>query len=281
MVTINYSAPDVYGYFASRVWIQGVHNKSDHAFKPHCLNVGPHRPLECAFRDAYAELSNFATNPDCQELPSFRKLQQIHSRVYMKIGTQDEVDLSSGFQDGLTYLGEVFAGDEKLFHFTGRSGMIRKVVNKPARIGLWHYQGAVYLESGLPYIVYTRAHTTSASLGMKTPTSKIVKEWGKIVLDNGQEATVVCDAYYLDNECRAWLNANKVRLLIVCACNCSLCCCSLCCSLCCCGLCCCYGYILLRFVVMCVFVCTFFFWYSLLYIIWCVSLTQGSHTTNI
>ena len=32
------------------------------------------------------------------------------------------------------------AGDEKLFHFTGKSGDVRLVKSKPDQIGLWFYE---------------------------------------------------------------------------------------------------------------------------------------------
>ena len=35
--------------------------------------------------------------------------------------------------------GDYVSGDEKLFRYTGASGFVRMVINKPARLGLWMY----------------------------------------------------------------------------------------------------------------------------------------------
>ena len=53
-------------------------------------------------------------------------------------------------------LGEVLCGDEKLFRFTGKGGIVRKGPNKPAKVGIWHYQGTVMYSNGEPFLVYTR-----------------------------------------------------------------------------------------------------------------------------
>ena len=44
------------------------------------------------------------------------------------------------FQSLLKSVGEVLCGDEKLFRFTGMGAIVRKVITKPARIVIWHYQ---------------------------------------------------------------------------------------------------------------------------------------------
>eukprot|EP01039_Chlorochromonas_danica_P001417 gene1417-1542_t len=48
--------------------------------------------------------------------------------------------LSQNFQSIVRQVGEFVAGDEKLFEYKGESGDVRKVPNKPARIGLWFYE---------------------------------------------------------------------------------------------------------------------------------------------
>ena len=55
--------------------------------------------------------------------------------------------ICANFRSIVKELGEAFVGDEKLYHFTGRSGNIRLVIKKPARIGLWFYElvGAILL----------------------------------------------------------------------------------------------------------------------------------------
>eukprot|EP00957_Ditylum_brightwellii_P046009 3490298-Ditylum_brightwellii.AAC.1 len=65
---------------------------------------------------------------------------------------------SKNFNDVILSFGNGFYGDEKLFRYTGQSGYVRKVPNKPAHIGLWHYQGIIVLKSGDPYLVSTQMH---------------------------------------------------------------------------------------------------------------------------
>ena len=50
-------------------------------------------------------------------------------------------DISKNFAPSLKRLGNIFAGDEKLFKFTGVCPYIRFVVSKKSRIGLWIYEG--------------------------------------------------------------------------------------------------------------------------------------------
>ena len=53
----------------------------------------------------------------------------------------------------LSSLGEVLCGNEKLFRFTGRGGIVGKVPRKPARIGIWHYQAVVMLPTDNPFLL--------------------------------------------------------------------------------------------------------------------------------
>ena len=98
-----------------------------------------------------------------------------------------------------------------LFRFTGKGGIVRKVPNKPARVGIWHYQAVVTLPDELPYLVYTRVHNTSANMGENTPTSMIVLEWADIIQSFRQPTTLAMDSYYLDNNGRQRLLERGVR----------------------------------------------------------------------
>ena len=78
-------------------------------------------------------------------------------------------------------LGEVLCGDEKLFRFTGKDEIVRKVRNKPSKVGIWHYQETVMLSIGEPFLVYTRAHDTASNMRESTQTATIVLEWEDLV----------------------------------------------------------------------------------------------------
>ena len=45
--------------------------------------------------------------------------------------------LKQCFQSALVSLGETLCCDEVLFRFTGKGGIVRKVPNKPARVGIY------------------------------------------------------------------------------------------------------------------------------------------------
>ena len=77
----------------------------------------------------------------------------------------------------LSSLGEILCGDEKLFRFTGKGGIVRKVPNKPAIVGIWHYQATVMLSNGEPFLEHTRVHGTASNLGESTQTTSIVLGW--------------------------------------------------------------------------------------------------------
>ena len=56
------------------------------------------------------------------------------------------------------HLGTYIAGDEKLLRFFGESDNVRVVFSKPDRVGLWFYQLASILSSGLSYLIHLRLH---------------------------------------------------------------------------------------------------------------------------
>ena len=185
----------VYYYFACRSYVQGVYASKG-------PNIRKVRPMDAAFRMAHERLSTIAREHGILDFPTLTQLKNIHSLIYFKIGTQDEEILSKSFQSILTEFGEVLAGDEKLFRFTGKSGIVRKVPNKPAKIGIWHYQMVVYLECGLTFVIYTRAHVTTSLMGTSTQTCMIVKDWADIAMSRESPSTIVMDSYYLSKACR-------------------------------------------------------------------------------
>ena len=43
---------------------------------------------------------------------------------------------------------------KKLFRFIGKGGIVRKVPNKPAKVGIWHNKRTVMLSNPEPFLVY-------------------------------------------------------------------------------------------------------------------------------
>jgi hypothetical protein len=125
-----------------------------------------------------------------------------------------EPTLSERFQSCLHTLGEFIAGDEKLLHFTGSSGFVRKVPNKPDKLGIWHYELAVSLSDGSPFLIYTRTHDSDHSVGVKVPTAEVIEEWAKIIVDSSSFHTIlVADSYYLDLAGLQYLRDNNVKFV--------------------------------------------------------------------
>ena len=143
-----------------------------------------------------------------------QRIKYIHSHFFLRMGTEDEVDLNNQIQSLVNTTGEALAGDEKLFRYTGRSGFVRLCPNKPAKTGIWHYQLVCYLPSGLPVLISTKAHLASTGLGMKLPCSDVVKLWGKLILEKGNSSILFMDSYYLDTTGRNWLQENNIKYIV-------------------------------------------------------------------
>jgi len=134
---------------------------------------------------------------------AFQKTRVILARVFVKLGEEEESFLSRNFLSAIETLGECICCDEKLFRFTGKSGFVRMVPNKPSRIGIWHYQATVTLRSGAQDLIYTKAHMSGSASETCTPTARIVSEWADISTrkSNGS-AMLVFDSYYLSQDAR-------------------------------------------------------------------------------
>ena len=71
------------------------------------------------------------------------------------------------------------AGDEKLYHFTGDSALIRVVISKPDRIGLWFYELSCLFKDNSPYLLDTFVNNSCVEGGIKNPVVEVVKHWVK------------------------------------------------------------------------------------------------------
>ena len=130
-----------------------------------------------------------------------RRLMDIY---YFEIDTVDEFQLSENMDDMFFKFGDCVSGDEKLFRYTGSSGFLRLVKNKPARLGLWMFQAAIRLKCGLPCLIYTRIHCSCMNRNTPTRCHDIVSDWGNLIKERGQnrETILVMDNYYLTEETR-------------------------------------------------------------------------------
>jgi hypothetical protein len=121
-------------------------------------------------------------------------------------------------------LGQYIAGDEKLFHFTGVSNMVKLILSKPDRIGLWFFELCVKLSTGKVYLLHTRLHHSDNG---PVPSADVVKQWADIIMNTGREIeenpnrnTYLCfDSYYMTKDARKYLNDNKVYFTGSCVAN--------------------------------------------------------------
>jgi len=182
---------NVWNYLAIRVYIQGVSRSSEGT-------------VENALRNATKILG----------ISSFVLMRMLHTRFVVRIGTEEERELSHSFSKCIRTFGEAFAGDEKLFRFTGLSGFIRQCPSKPARIGIWHFQACVTLPSGRSYLVWTRAHMTPEAHNLHVTTTEIVREWCALIQQKSSGGTMlVFDSYYLSKASREVLLETGTRFL--------------------------------------------------------------------
>lgn len=118
-------------------------------------------------------------------------------------------DISKLFQSIVTRLGVFVAGDEKLLHFTGNSGICRLILSKPDRIGLWFYELCCQITGGLPFLLYLRLWDSvkSSKDGHEAiPVSEIVKEWSEVVRRLNVYSILAADSYYFDTTSRQYCN---------------------------------------------------------------------------
>ena len=117
------------------------------------------------------------------------KVLTIHTGWY--ISYKDTAELNSNLSSAVARMGESAPGDEKLFHFTGNSGWIRKVPTKPDRIGSWNYELTIKLSCNLPYLIYTSTHCININIGEKIPCAQIMDDWADMILHKGDPNTIL------------------------------------------------------------------------------------------
>jgi hypothetical protein len=91
--------------------------------------------------------------------------------------------LSTNFQSVVSGLGEYVSCDEKLDLFTGNSGDIRKCPNKPAHIGLWHYQMVAKINEEIPCILDVQMAKIDKPAGEAEVMANVIGHWADVVVN--------------------------------------------------------------------------------------------------
>ena len=145
-------------------------------------------------------------------LVGIKRIQRVHSVWRMTSANDEEGHFSKNLLGTVRRMGQCFCGDEKLFRFTGRHRYIRAVKSKPARVGLWHFQGAVSLENGLSYVVHTKLNNTNKAAGETSYTVDVTTEWAEAVLQHNPNSVLFMDSYYM---CKAGIEMVREKRLKV------------------------------------------------------------------
>lgn len=183
-----------------------------------------------ARRTAIAEAQGHFRSKFGVKPPGITLLETFRTNFYIALSDQDE--FNKNMHRIIIQLGQFVTGDEKLMRYLGACGYLRKVPNKPDKLGHWHYeltcQVCVFLvietlhqaltqhqlSNGKPFLLYARTHASDKTVGKSIPTSEIVGEWADIVLRLGTPQTMlVFDSYYLDNAGRNLLLEKDVKFV--------------------------------------------------------------------
>ena len=107
------------------------------------------RPKRTSFKHA---LERFEKRfPQITKL-GIRKMEFLHAHYYMNPYDIEEVSRLNDSLLGLVErIGEIACGDEKLYHFTGKSMNVRYVPQK-RDVGLWIYELNVRISSSLYFV---------------------------------------------------------------------------------------------------------------------------------
>ena len=109
-------------------------------------------------------------------------MQRLVSLFYFEFDSMEETRINYYFEVFFSSLGDWLAGDEKLFKFAGKSGYVRLLPNKPAKVGLWNFQGAIILKCGPPFLIYTQMHISLPETQRSMKFIDIIKDWVKLIL---------------------------------------------------------------------------------------------------
>ena len=192
------SITEIYMALAVMIRIQGIHNAPQESTKNR-------RPLTEAVEEARNHFQHLVPSTHMPGMDIMMKL------ISLELFTSEySEEISQNFQNLVFSMGSICAGDEKLFHYTGKTKDIRFVPSKPARIGLWFYELAVPLSYGAQYLLHTRL-----SLGKEgLPVSSIVKIWCNIIKSYPNDHPMLLfDSYYMDNTAKVVLEESGVSYL--------------------------------------------------------------------
>ena len=126
--------------------------------------------------------------------------------------------ICSNFRKALFSLGEYVSGDEKLFHYTADSHLVRQVLSKPDRIGLWFYQLCGVLSNGMSYMLHSQLHN---NVNHNIPVLSVITSWVESITNVGStrmreggnpnpHTLLAFDSYYSTKETVKYLYDQRI-----------------------------------------------------------------------
>ena len=139
-------------------------------------------------------------------------LLRAHSIFYIKFGDEEQM-LMDNIKSLIKTLGQMVSGDEKLFRFTGLHGFVQQCINKPARIGIWHYQCVALLPNSLPFLCISRGHNANGKRGQHITTNEVMNTWFDLAVEKNRNAVIFSASYYLSAAARKSSNDKNINLI--------------------------------------------------------------------
>jgi hypothetical protein len=195
----------IYRFFAIKIRVQGLQNGPK-------LNKQNGKPLQESFLEAREYFS--ASFPE--KSPGRNVISKLSSSFLITADYFNQLSLN--FQSIVRELGEYASGDEKLDRFTGNSGDIRLVPNKPARIGLGHYQLVGKVDNATPYVLDIKMARIHRQANESEVMANIVGHWSDVILrvnkNSSDKLTLLCfDTHYTDAASRSVLLRKKIKYI--------------------------------------------------------------------
>lgn len=156
------------------------------------------RPLRQELEEQCDYFKTKFGNSRLHNMPGVRTLEYLFARF--AISSEFFHLVNANFRSLFASIGDLFAGDEKLLHFTGNSVNILQVLTKPDRIGIWFYEGCIQLSNGLPFLLYISLRNLcndDINDGAPEKVHYIVKQWVESITHFGINGVLLAfDSYY-------------------------------------------------------------------------------------
>ena len=211
--------PKLFSRKSGESTVQKLHVRVEHVFQYLACRSYIHgnRALSGLLQqDAMETAKGYLEEGLPNKLACYDYLQKAHAATYLHLNSDEEKAISKNFSAAIKSLGQAFAGDEKLFYFTGKHGWVQLVKNKPARLGIWHYQATTTLKNGLPFLFFTKAHAVDMNRKETIPTHVVVQEWLDTSLGLNPNSTLVMDSYYMAKEAQKAIQKSGRSVLAAC-----------------------------------------------------------------